>query len=174
MIQGFINFHKDKTTSAEGRLAAKYKNSAAEVERLQTSLLKHIRPVKSSKGFVPGFDSGAEQIAEALDATEKALEVISSDITEFLGLCSGEFSMDRLFKDRNKYRKTLSDVKFATKNITLREMRAGDAATAAEAESTPRVQEALAKQDRIETEYAPKLADVEERIAKAKAILAKY
>jgi len=173
MIQEFVNFHKDKTTSAEGRLAAKYKNGAAEVERLQTSLLKHIRPVKSSKGFVPGFDSGAEQIAEALDGIEKALEVISSDIKAFVELC-GEFSMDRLLKDRNKYRKTLGDAKFATKNATLREMRAGGAATAAEAESAPRVQEALAKQDRIEAEYAPKLAAVESRIDKAKAILAKY
>lgn len=173
MIKEFIEFYKDKTTSTEGQLAAKYKNSAADVERLQTSLLKHIRPVKSSKGFVPGFDSEIEQIAEELDATEKALKSISLDIKTFVELC-GDFSMDHLLKDRSKFRKTLSDAKFATKNITLREMRTSGAETAAEAESSPNVQKALAKQERIEEEYLSRLAEVEARITKAKAILKKY
>jgi len=82
--------------------------------------------------------------------------------------------LDQLFAERNRCKKVLADVDYAVKTEISRAVKNGSAKSAAEAENTPAVIDLLVKKDRIQAEYAPRLADIEQRIAKARDILKRY
>lgn len=173
MIKRFIDFWNDKPSSQEARLAAAYKNSVAEQERLQTALLEHLRPQKTGKGLIAVFTPAAEEIVLPLEGTEKHLNEVEADINQFLALTNGESSTERLAKDKQRFQTAINNQKFAVKNAILRQVRRG-AASEQEAEGSAEVQAALAKQDKVLGTYEPQLKDVEARLGKIRAILAKY
>jgi hypothetical protein len=90
-----------------------------------------------------------------------------------LALTNGKPTLDGLVKEKHRLAKILDNAKNAVEAATLRSVRRG-AKSKLDAELTKEVQNELAKQDRITDEYGPKLKDIENKIVKAREILATY
>ena len=107
------------------------------------------------------------------EAAEKNLVTVSKDIEAFLALTNGEPTLEGRVKERHRLAMNLDNAKHGVEAATLRSVRLG-AKSKLEAELTEEVQDELAKQDRITHEYGPKLKDIENKIVKAREILATY
>lgn len=174
MPEGFIHYWSEKSSStSESRLSACYLNATEELKTIRSELIDYIRPQKSSKGLIAVFAPEAEQLMSHFEAAEKNLATISKDIEAFLALTNGEPTLDSLVKEKHRLAKILDNAKHGVEAATLRAVRRG-AKSEKEAELAKEVQDELAKQDRIESDYAPKLKDLETRIAKAREILSRY
>jgi hypothetical protein len=171
-IENFLS--NVKTGSAEARIASKYKSISDELEKLQTNLLQRIRVAKDSRGrLIPIFQDGVEPLSTELETKDAELKSIRGDIEAYVEACSGP-SIDPLLSERAKCRKVLADIDFEVRSATSVAIKKGLAKSAAEAENTPAVIDLLVKKDRIHGEYAPRLAEIEQKIAKAQEILKRY
>lgn len=170
----FIQYWSERNIStSESRLAARYLKAIEELKTIRSELFGYIRPQKTSKGLIAVFAPEAEQLMSYFEAAEKNLVTVSKDIEAFLALTNGEPTLDGLVKEKHRLAKILDNAKHGVEAATLRAMRHG-AKSENEAELSKEVQNELAKQDRITDEYGPKLKDIENKIVKAREILATY
>lgn len=170
----FIQYWSERNIStSESRLAARYLKAIEELKTIRSELFGYIRPQKTSKGLIAVFAPEAEQLMSHFEAAEKNLVTVSKDIEAFLALTNGEPTFDGLVKEKHRLVKILDNAKHGVEAATLRAMRHG-AKSENEAELSKEVQNELAKQDRITDEYGPKLKDIENKIVKAREILATY
>ena len=170
----FIQYWSERNIStSESRLAARYLKAIEELKTIRSELFGYIRPQKTSKGLIAVFAPEAEQLMSHFEAAEKNLVTVSKDIEAFLALTNGEPTLDGLVKEKHRLAKILDNAKHGVEAATLRSVRLG-AKSKLEAELTEEVQDELAKQDRITDEYGPKLKDIENKIVKAREILATY
>jgi hypothetical protein len=170
----FIQYWSERNIStSESRLAARYLKAIEELKTIRSELFGYIRPQKTSKGLIAVFAPEAEQLMSHFEAAEKNLVTVSKDIEAFLALTNGEPTLDGLVKEKHRLAKILDNAKHGVEAATLRAMRHG-AKSENEAELSKEVQNELAKQDRITDEYGPKLKDIENKIVKAREILATY
>jgi len=170
----FIQYWSERNISTnESRLAARYLKAIEELKTIRSELFGYIKPQKTSKGLIAVFAPEAEQLMSHFEAAEKNLANITGNIEAFLALTNGEPTLDGLVKEKHRLTKILDNAKHAVEAATLRSVRRG-AKSEKEAELSKEVQDELAKQDRIESDYGPKLKDVEAKIAKAREILSRY
>lgn len=172
--ESFIAFWSEKSTSSgESRLSARYLKTIEELKTIRSEMLSYIRPQKASKGLIAAFEPEAERLMSHFEAAERDLASTGKDIDAFLALTNGEPTLDGLVKEKHRLAKILDNAKHGVQAATLRAVRHG-AKSQQEAELSKEVQDELAKQDRIQSDYAPKLTDIEAKIAKAREILSRY
>jgi hypothetical protein len=170
----FIRYWSEKSSStSESRLSARYLKAIEELKTIRSELFDYIKPQKTSKGLIAVFAPEAEQLMSHFEAAERNQATIIKDIESFLALTKGEPTLDGLVKEKHRLTKILDNAKHGVEAATLRAVRHG-AKSELEAELSKEVQDELAKQDRIESDYGPKLKDIATKIAKAREILARY
>ena len=174
VINGFIQYWKDKKSTPAGRMATAYENSAEEAKRIQVEMLALIRPEKTSKGLIAIFAPEAEGLMDAFVKAQKDASDVSADIEKYLALTNGDPSTERLLSEKLRLQNGLNNVQHAAKNSIARAIKGGKAKSAIEAESQPEVQDALLKRERIESEFTPQLKEVEASFKKIATILKKY
>ena len=172
--ESFIAFWSEKNTSSgESRLSARYLKTKEDLKTIRTELFGYIKPQKTSKGLIAVFEPKAERFMSHFETAEKDLASTEKDIDAFLALTNGEPTLDSLVKEKHRFGKILDNAKHGVQAATLRAVRRG-AKSQQEAELSKEVQDELIKQDRIQSDYAPKLKDIEIKIVKAREILSRY
>ncbi len=175
----FCEYWQKKPTAAEYKLAAAYIQAEEMFESIQLDLVKCLRIEKKSDKFVPVFSSGAGVVAGPHWDAERHLEAVASDIKEFCeataieGVASYAGSLMVLADNLSRARRQIDDSDHMARVELSRAVRNG-AGSLAQAEELPVVQSALDRRDRLKAELAPKAADLQARLSKARSILEKY
>lgn len=172
-INEFIAFWDGKNLlSPEKRLASGYVAATEQLQQIRAELFGYLKPQRTPKGgLVPAFSDEAIPLMSRYESTETELVALRTTIEEFIAITGGP-SLDVLLREKHRLKKFIGSADNEIRICTLRAVRKGQ--TEADALANKDVQAALAKKDHIESEFGSKLEDVEEKIKKARVILAKY
>jgi hypothetical protein len=173
-FEEFVGHWQNKPESLESKLARNYKRAVSVIESLPGKLVKCLRVEKTSKGFIPVFNSEAERLYDEIQMAESRVAEVKADIKRFLALTDGEASLERLSEKLTRARRMISDVEFEASIALERAIRQNRSLTPREAEHLGVVQTAFDKRDRVKAEFDPVIMNTKDRLSKAKEILEKY
>lgn len=173
-IQTFLDFWQKKPGAPEFKIVEAYNKARNDLERRQTELLKMIRPQKTSKGFIPVFLDGADNLSSEFEQAESHLAEITNDIESYLTLADGQPSLiglnDRLIRAKH----SIAEAILEAKSAIIHAVHDTEALSQLEVMDNPKVQSAMDKRDRVQDQLGPVVEDLQSRISRIKGIINKY
>jgi hypothetical protein len=173
-IDAFLEFWKQKPNSPEGKMTEAYHQALRDFDTQQASLLRYIRPQKSSGKLVPVFVEGSEQLIVSFEQAEKHLDEVQADITAYLALMDGQPSMNGLTDKLLRAKRAITETSLEARRALERALRETNSSSIDEIQDLPDVQAAMDKRDDAQRRLGPIVEDLQSRISKAKTILEKY
>jgi hypothetical protein len=181
-IENFLRFWSDPNTKQDDaafRLAHAHKTATAKLKELRASTLSFLQPGKDSRGrWVPVFGEGQVDEVAALgleiEQTDKALKQVCNDIIAFLKESDGNPLLASISGQRNRL---LDRVKHCEKSAASALKRALDKnphESPAVLMQRSDIGQAYKDLERAKDETAKPLADLEERLKKARQIIEPY
>ena len=181
-IENFLRFWSDpgqKQDDAAFRLAHAHAANTKRLKELRASTLAFLQPGKDSRGrWVPVFGEGQVDEVAALgleiEQTDKALKQVCNDIIAFLKESDGNPLLASISGQRNRL---LDRVKHCEKSAASALKRALDKnphESPAVLMQRSDIGQAYTDLDRAKDETANPLADLEERLKKARQIIEPY
>lgn len=181
-IENFLRFWADpgqKQDDAAFRLAHAHAANTKRLKELRASTLSFLQPGKDSRGrWVPVFGEGQVDEVAALgleiEQTDKALKQVCNDIIAFLKESDGNPLLASISGQRNRL---LDRVKHCEKSAASALKRALDKnphESPAVLMQRSDIGQAYTDLDRAKDETANPLADLEERLKKARQIIEPY
>jgi hypothetical protein len=181
-IENFLRYWSDPNTKQDDaafRLAHAHKIATAKLKELRASTLAFLQPGKDSRGrWVPVFDEGKTDEVAALgleiEKTDKALKQVCNDIIAFMEASEGNPMLTSLANRRNMI---LDRIKHCEKAAAVGLKRALDKnphESPAVLMQRADISQAYKDLERAKEETAKPLADMEDRLAKARQIIGPY
>lgn len=173
-IEIFLEFWHTKPSAPEYKIAEAYEKVKADLESKQSDLLRLIRPQRTSKGLIPVFLEGAENLVSEFEHAEKHLAEVRADIETYLKLCESQTSTNGLNDRLMRAKHAIAEASIEAKHAIVHAFHETDSLSQIEVMDDPKVQSALDNRDRIQSQLGPVVEDLQNRISKIKEILNKY
>jgi len=161
------------------RLFKAHVDCTKKLKELRASTLTYLQPGKDSRGrWVPVFDEGkTDEVAalgRSIEETDKALKQVCNDIIAFLELTEGNPYLSSLASRRNAILDRILHCERAAGGALKRALSANPHESPAVLMQRADISQAYKDLERAKEETAKPLADLESRLAKARAIIAPY
>lgn len=172
-IEEFADVRRQTSNTPESKMAFAYRKAVEDIESESKDIWKYVRAKHLDGQLVPYFLPEAETQLSALESAEKRIAEIQSDIKKFIKLMNGD-SRQGLAEELRRAKLKITNAEHDARIAWEHALRDNRDMSPVEAENLAVVQAATRRRDKIKAEYEPLVAELQDKLTKANAILGKY
>ena len=161
----------------EGKiLYSRYEHALSDLNQSRKKTVQYLIPVNGAKGWHPGFDPDATEeiaaLANEIEGKKAVLKSVSQDIEDFKAVV-GYPSLELLGQDLATARRHFSDAVYKAKSVSIMASNRNPRLSPAEIQDLDEVVLANAVLAEARERFDPQIADLSDRLARGRAILAR-